>query len=76
MMIVVTFITCILLVLIESDLCLCLKNLTFRPVTGPKDIEDLDLDEDVLEEEQRVADMITEEKRLALMSEQDREAEI
>ena len=52
MMGAIGFLSLILLILVESNLCVCIKNLTFRPLPNPK--EDLDLDEDVIAEADRL----------------------
>ena len=54
MMLIMTILSCVALVLMESDICLCFKKLTFREIPPEKDVDDLDLDEDVLGEEERV----------------------
>ena len=57
-MCIVAVVSCIILVLIESDLCDCIRNFTFRALPEEKDQVELDLDEDVLEEEERVANLV------------------
>lgn len=46
----------ILLILIESDIFSCIRNLTFRSIPAPR--EDLKLDEDVIAEEMRIANQV------------------
>lgn len=52
MMLVVGIVCLLLLILFESNLCVGLKNLTLRGLPEPKD--DLDLDEDVIAEAERL----------------------
>jgi len=53
-MVVVAIVSTILLVLIESDICLWARKFTFRAIPEEREKEELDLDEDVIAEEDRL----------------------